>query len=490
MNYLLALASALLLILAFPNFNLTWLAPVALAPLLIALAREPRPGRRFLLGGAFGLVFWFGIVYWIQFVLAFHGGIGNPGGWAVFLLFCIAKALHTGLFALLAGILIRRWWAAPAVAALWVTLELSFTFTFAWSVLGNAGVGMSLPMRLAPYTGVWGLSFVFAMMSTVLALAFLRRPRLELAWVAALPLLALLPPLPEARRGNDAAALIQPNVSETEQWTIQSLDRAEEELAALSVSAVNAAGTQHPDLLVWPEVPAPFYYDEDPRFRERMNALARATHTWLLLGVVGHTAEGAPLNSAELISPEGTPVSRYDKIKLVPFGEFVPWPLGLIARHISTEVGDFAAGQRVVVSAAGAHKIGAFICYESAFPGLVRRFAANGAEVLFNISNDGWFGRSAAREQHLQLVRMRAAENRRWILRSTNDGITASVDPAGRVRMALPKYERAATQTGFNYIAAQTFYSRHGDWFAWSCALASAILLALSRAGSPTHRRP
>src|SRR5262249_21902774 len=156
-------------------------------------------------------------------------------------------------------------------------------------------------------------------------------------------------------------------------------------------------------------------------------------------------------NSAVLLSPEGKALTRYDKIKLVPFGEFVPWPLGALAKHISTETGDFESGTRVVVSPVGAHKIGTFICYESVFPHLVRQFAANGAEVLFNISNDGWFGKSAAREQPLRIVRMRAAENRRWILRSTNDGITAAVDPAGRLRMSLPSYVRAAAVAQFNF---------------------------------------
>ncbi len=123
LNWLLALASAALLVLAFPRFDIVWLAPVALAPLLVAVARERRPGRRFLLGWGAGVVYWFGVCYWIQFVLAFHGGLGDAAGWAVFLLFCVAKALHMGVFALLAGILMRRWWAAPAVAALWVAIE-------------------------------------------------------------------------------------------------------------------------------------------------------------------------------------------------------------------------------------------------------------------------------------------------------------------------------------------------------------------------------
>ena len=154
------------------------------------------------------------------------------------------------------------------------------------------------------------------------------------------------------------------------------------------------------------------------------------------------------------------PVSRYDKVNLVPFGEFVPWPFGF-ANKISTEVGDFAPGQRVVVSPVGDHKIGTFICYESVFPNFVRKFAADGAEVLFNISNDGWFGKSAAREQHLSMVRMRAAENRRWILRSTNDGITATIDP-GRpgARRRCRRMCEAAVVTGVQLSAATRPFTR------------------------------
>jgi apolipoprotein N-acyltransferase len=490
LNYALAVVSGLLLMLVFPGFNLAWLAPVALTPLLVALGRESRPGRRFLLGAVFGAVFWFGVVPWIQFVLAVHGGLGAAGGWAVFLLFCLAKSVHTGLFALAAGILLRSWWAVPAVSAAWVTLELAFTYSFAWVTLGNAGIDMSLPLRLAPFTGVYGLSFVFMMMATALALAILRRPRLQMAWLLALPLLVLLPPLPEERSGTSTAVLIQTNIPETERWTTTSLDQIEQELSALSLKTALVADARHPDLLIWPEVPAPFYYDEDPQFRERMNQLAYATRTNFLLGVVGHASNGAPLNSAVLISPEGKAVSRYDKIKLVPFGEFVPWPLGLVARHVSTEVGDFEAGTRVVVSPVGTHKLGAFICYESAFPDLVRKFAANGAEVLVNISNDDWFGRGAARAQHLGLVRMRAAETRRWILRSTNGGLTASVDPSGRVRMVLPRYVEAAASPEFNYLQSRTFYTEHGDWFATGCAILTAACLVVSRGGSLKRRHP
>jgi apolipoprotein N-acyltransferase len=201
--------------------------------------------------------------------------------------------------------------------------------------------------------------------------------------------------------------------------------------------------------------------------------MARA---YLLIGVVAHTPEGAPLNSATLISPEGVPLSRYDKVNLVPFGEFVPWPFGF-AKHISTEVGDFAAGRQVVVSPIGEHSLGTFICYESVFPNFVRKFAAGGAEVLVNISNDGWFGKSAARMQHLSIVRMRAAENRRWVLRSTNDGITATIDSAGRLRGSLPLFTEATSYTGFDYVSGQTLYTRWGDWFPLVCAAFALLCL-------------
>jgi apolipoprotein N-acyltransferase len=310
------------------------------------------------------------------------------------------------------------------------------------------------------------------MMAAALALAVMRRPRMQLAWLAVLPLLILLPALPEARQGTETAVLVQPNVSESEQWTPDSLDQTTRELSELTLKTA-AAGKQPVALLVWPEVPAPFYYFEDQRFRERINQVAITSRASFLLGVVAHTSTGAPLNSAVVVSPAGASLTRYDKIKLVPFGEFVPWPLGSMAKHISTEVGDYASGTEVVVSPVGNHKIGTFICYESVFPHLVRRFAERGANALFNISNDGWFGKSAAREQHLRIVRMRAAENQRWILRSTNNGITAAVDPAGRVRLALPSYARAAIPAEFNFLEHQTFYTRHGDWFAVLCALAS-----------------
>lgn len=477
LNLGLAAASALLLILAYPHFGLAFLAPVAISPLVLASALEKRHGRRFLLGWVSGVIYWAGACYWIQGVLEAHGSMSGPGSWGAFALFSVVKALHTGVFALFAGLLMPGAWAILSVPALWVAVESTHRWLgFAWLGLGNAGIDMGLPMRLAPWTGVWGLSFIFAMTGTAAALIALGRPRKQLAPVLALPLIAILPHLPEPRRGAETAVLVQPNISEDAEWTPEWVEDMHRRLDSLSTGSLEQ--NQGAGLLVWPEMPAPMYYYENARFRERIDSLARKTKTYLLLNVVPHNNEGAPLNSALLISPEGRPVARYDKMNLVPFGEFVPGIFKMLVEKVSSEAGDFAAGERQVLLPAGNHLIGAFICYESVFPNFVRKFARQGADLFVNISNDGWYGDSAARHQHLEIVRMRAAENRRWILRATNDGITSTIDPAGRVYVNLPSHQAAAAGTSFSYIDSLTFYSRFGDWFVWLCAAGTVAALA------------
>lgn len=460
----LSLLSTLLLILIFPRFDWTWLAPIAIAPLLVACERESSWRRRFVNGWIAGAVFWGVVCYWIQFVLEVHGGMGFWGGWGTFLLFALYKGLHLSVFAVLAGFLMPKPWAIPAIAALWTGIERTHgPLAFAWLDLGNAGIGMPAPMRLAPILGVYGLSFVFAMTGCAVASIVLRRPRRELAWLAVLPALYLAPALPTAATGEQTALVVQPNIDTEAQWTVESLAALERRLALLS----RARGV---DLIAWPEAPAPFY-PSSPDFRAFIAGVARDSRTHFLLSGVLRNEQGAPLNSALMVNESGTIVDHYDKINLVPFGEYVPPLFGFVNR-ITNEAGDFVPGNRLVTFSVYGHKVAAFICYESAFPDFVRQFPRAGAEALFNLSNDGYFGGGAGREQHLSLVRMRAAENRRWILRATNDGITAMIDPAGRVTDTLPQYREVSAKMQYNYIAEQTFYTRHGDWFAWGCLLA------------------
>ncbi len=481
------LLSAAMLVLLFPRFSFVWLAPVALTPLLIACAREARWQWRFALGYACGIAYWFGLCNWIQWTLAHHAGVSGAVAWFLFGLFCLAKAAQMGVFAAVAGVMMRSRYALPAVAALWVATEWTHSYTgFEWLNLGNAGSDMSIPLRVAPLTGVWGISFTFALMSAAIASIILRKSRLRNLWLLPLPLLVFLPEVPNAEQGNASAILLQPNIDDETEWTPALVSQTEQQLTLLSMSP--ALSRDHPvDLIVWPEMPAPFEVS-DADFMGRVAAIAKASHSSVLTGVIGRAADGAPLNSALLMSPDGNVVSRYDKVHLVPFGEFLPWPFAAITKKVSAEAGDFEPGSRVIASPVDGHKIGVFICYESVFPSYIREFAATGAEALFNISNDSWFGKSAARYQHLQIVRMRAAENARWILRATDNGITTVIDPAGRIVRATQQYAELAARFQYRYRQDQTFYTRHGDWFVALCAIFAATVL--TSAVLPARRRP
>jgi apolipoprotein N-acyltransferase len=470
-HFVLAALTGLLLQAAFPPLAQSWVAPFALAPLLIASAQARSWWQAFLFGWLAGIVYWFGLCIWIEFVLQAHGGLPEWLAWLSFLLFSILKALHLAVFSSLASSLMHRSFAVVAVPLLWVGLERTHgTFGFAWLALGNAGVDMSYPLRLAPFVGVYGLSFLLALLATALACVALRRPRL---WLLPLALLLLLPLLPRIREGEPApesTLVVQPNVDPELEWTEAYRRSFEAHLIRLSMAV-----PVH--LVVWPELPAPLYFFEDPEFQGAARNLAiRQRH--FLFGTVAYTANREPLNSAVLLGPDGNVAGRYDKIYLVPFGEFVPRAFSWVNR-ISHEIGDFAPGASVEVMQAGdAGRLGVFICYESAFPHLVRQFARNGADVLFNLSNDAYFGRSAAYRQHLSLVRMRAVENHRFLVRVTNDGITAVVDPAGRIRARLAPYRATAAIMPYGRIQDTTFYTRHGDWFAWS-ALGLGVAFSL-----------
>ncbi len=478
LNWILALASAGLLMVLFPRFSFVWVAPVALTPLLIACAREDRWRWRFALGYAAGFVYWFGLCSWIHDTLAKYAGVGPPVAWALFVLFCLAKAVQTGIFAALAGRLLRSPIALPGIAALWVALEWTHSWTgFEWLNLGNAGNNMSVVLRLAPFTGVWGLSFVFALMSAAIACLILRMPRSRIAWLLVLPALYLLPDIPAPERGNAAAILVQPNISDDAEWSAALVNSTERQLEMMSLSpALSRIGDT--DVIVWPEMPAPFYL-EDAHFTGMTSSIAQASHAAVLTGVVARATDGSPLNSALLTRADGRMVSRYDKVHLVPFGEFVPWPFGLVTKKVSAEAGDFEPGKGVVVSAVGGHRVGTFICYESVFGSYIRQFALAGSEALFNISNDSWFGKSAARYQHLEIVRMRAAENHRWILRATDNGITAAIDPAGRVVRAAKEYEELAGRFQYRYRQDLTLYTRWGDWFVVLCTVITGVAFLL-----------
>jgi apolipoprotein N-acyltransferase len=193
-----------------------------------------------------------------------------------------------------------------------------------------------------------------------------------------------------------------------------------------------------------------------------------------------------PLNTALALSPQGAPRGRYDKIELVPFGEHVPYAwLFSFAGKLTAEVGDFVPGRRyALLEGPQQSKIAALVCYEAGFPGLVRKLTSRGALALVNLSNDGWYGDSAARAQHLLMARMRTIENDRWMLRATNDGITAVIDPHGRAEVFEGK-RRAVYAARYGLRTSETLYTRFGDWFAYLAVAWSCAVVALSRRKNP-----
>ena len=236
----------------------------------------------------------------------------------------------------------------------------------------------------------------------------------------------------------------------------------------------------NPPLLVWAENPAPFFFTRDPIFRNAMENMARQTHAMVIVNaIVPLDAAGNTItNSAFTLDPDGREVSRYDKIHLVPFGEYVPgWALPGLVRKITSDVGNFIPGSSYPVAQSPGGGIGVFICYEAIIPQLARKLVAGGAGVLVNISNDAWYGDSAAAYQHLEMARLRAIENHRYLLRATNNGLTTLIDPYGRVREESPRYQRLAMPAYFNFETRQTFYTAHGDVFAWLCAAVGGLML-------------
>lgn len=527
--WLLVGLSLLLQVLIFPLPGLYFLSWVAFAPLIVALLRarpagaleidgsvhlrSATPWQAFLLGYASGILWYAGTCYWIYDTMHEHGGLSVAAAALALFLFCLYLGLYHGLFGLLVGLAAgpgrdnRR--ALLAVPFLWVAVELARTRVtgFPWDLLGTAQVDNISLSRIAMWTGVYGISFEIMLVNVAVAAAFLvprkRRNTLLLAAVAAAAVLQagrlVDAPVLAADR---AALLVQQNIPVDENWTRETFERTLRELTDLSAkaeastsSSSNATESAHGkvDLIVWPESPAPFF-TSDPLFREPVSEMARATHSWVVTGAIGSAPAGqsgtstgasapAVFNSAALVSPTGGWTARYDKVHLVPFGEYLPFPwLFSFAGGLTREVGEFKAGTSRTPLHAGSMPLGIFICYESVFPDEVRQFVNNGAEVFVNISNDGWYGDSGAYAQHLNQTRMRAIENDRWILSATDTGVTASIDPYGRTVARLPRKARAALVAPYTLTSVTTFYTQHGDWFAWLCAIISAGAL-LTRFG-------
>jgi apolipoprotein N-acyltransferase len=520
--WLLVVLSTILQVLIFPLAGLYVLSWLAFAPLIVALLRArpvgvlemdgstnlraAKPGQAFLLAYVSGILWYAGTCYWIYNTMHEHGGLSVLAALLALFLFCLYLGLYHGLFGLLLSLAVgpgrdnRR--ALLAAPFLWVAVELGRERItgFPWNLLGTAQVDNISLSRITTWTGVYGVSFEIMLVNVAVAAAFLvprkKRTTLLLASLAAAAVLQAgrlvdAPAIP----ADHAALLVQENIPVDENWTRDTFERTLDELTDLSekssVSKSSASRETKPgsgsvDLIVWPESPAPFFTN-DPLFREPISQMARKAHSWVVTGAIGSApamqsgrSTSQVFNSAALVSPSGDWTARYDKVHLVPFGEYLPFPkLFAFAGGLTKEVGEFSSGGSRAPLDAGSTQLGVFICYESVFPGEVRQFADEGAEVFVNLSNDGWYGDSGAYAQHLNQTRVRAIENDRWILSATNTGVTASIDPYGRTVARLPRKERDALVAPYALTSVTTFYTRHGDWFAWLCAIISAGALLM-----------
>ena len=497
-----------------------------LAPLLWAVLSSqetdaPKPLRRaFLISYASGVLWYAGNCYWIRDVMRQYGDMPPLAPELLLIGFSLVLGAYWGLFGLGVALLRKatnsNGLALAAAPIFWAGLELAASriTSVPWDQLGYSQVDNALVNRLAPWTGVYGITFLLVAVNALIAAGLVLRLNSKrylfgaagvIAAAAGVAGLLDQPPRPSTQA---TAVLIQPNldVGGTSFWSDPAeWNRHMAEFAKLAgeqcksyIAGIPQTGASmgevvcpphptHPDLVVWPESPAP-YFESDPRFQQAVAQIAKEAQSPLVIGAYGmdfHPEAGwNQYNSAIVMSPSGLRVGRYDKIHLVPFGEYVPYSrLLFFARKLTGKVSRFDRGEDRKVFRLGtqdgiSHRYGIFICYEDVFADEVRQFAQLGAEVLVNISDDGWYGDTSAPWQHLNMARMRAIENRRWLLRDTNNGITAVIDPDGRVRQSIPRHAEDALPAEYGFNRDTTFYTAHGDVFAWCCAILGLVAAA------------
>ncbi|MCC6730281.1 MAG: apolipoprotein N-acyltransferase [Chthonomonadales bacterium] len=499
----LVVLAAALATLAFPPADQGWLAWFALAPLLLALRGPKRLGAALGLGYLFGVLHWGGTIPWIGTTVVDWSG--TPLGWAAWV---GLTAIEAGWFAL-AGALTwaigrRSSGAARAlgIAAAWTLTEwlrAQGRLSMPWSLLGYTQYRWLPVIQVADLCGVYGISFLVVLTSAALAEALCpagpgRRGRLT-APLLAIALIAVSLGYGGWRLARPAVgeplrvALIQPDIRDR-RGAIRDPVTDLALFASLSTRAGRGA-----DLVVWPEGIAPRDVFADPRTRAGFAAIARATGAYQLVGTGTYDTAGRAYNAACLFAPDGAIVGRYAKQWLVPFGEWMP-ARPLFERfesvfHFGME--DTAHGGRQPPLRAGRARIGVLICFESIFPEMARRYAAEGANLLACITNDSWGGRSAAPAQHMAMTAFRAVETRRWTVVAATTGVTGIVAPSGARREA-PPFQVATLAGTAGLLDARTPYVRLGDWLAAACAALATAALLLPRCPAPERperrRRP
>lgn len=487
---------------SFPGI-FAWFCPA----LLFSSILGARARVAFACGFFHGFLFVITCVPWIADVLSVHGGMSLAAGWGVLLLIAVVWAASVGLATWAIQRLSLRSFSLALFGApfLWISTEVFRAYlpeiSFPWGLLGYAPAENSALLQLTTLTGIYGLSFLAAAFNALLVWSDCRdgagsRRRFAIlgAVIVAMVLACWIGPrfVPRAE-AHHLTRVVQPNFPENTQYVGDWYAEHQADLAGLQKLSLHPSlGAQQPDLLIWPEAPAPFSF-QDPHFGPYISRLATEFGHPVIVGVIEwkpgrEVINGAerntlfPYNSAAMLNAFGQKTFGYDKIHLVPFGEYEPFPfIHQVVTSVSEEVGGFHKGkQRTVGKFPNGNTFSVFICYETIYPGEVRDFAHLGAQLLVNISNDGWFGKSEAAEQHVRMARVRAVENRRWLVRDTNSGITASIDPYGNVMRVMGRDIRDSADLPYDFRADTTLYTQFNDWFAWMCVGISAILVLMA----------
>jgi apolipoprotein N-acyltransferase len=487
--------TTLLLIFSFPNFELYPLAWIALVPLLVVIARRPSPFKAFILGWATGSVFFYVTCYWLTYSMIHYGGVPTVVAYLLLIPGALVVGVFHGAFASLTAFAIRKWgnfaillapifWAAFEWVRLGVTGQL-------WNALGYSQAYQPHLIQPARWGGVYLISFLIVAINAAVALLVLSRTRWTIA-AAVLTTLAVAFVMYDAAftsvivdyvySVNDDVRVVavQPNVPMTIVKTADELKELRERHVLLSMNGLKRLGDHPgPRLVIWPESPMNFTYASDKSFQEFVADFTRENHTSLLFNSLEPAPNDGAYNSALFVNEEGRVISQYDKIRLMPFGEYVPLPQWLPGASLITGlVGEFTPGSHYTLMPFGAHRrAGVFICIESAYPWIARRLTSEGASVLINVSNDGYLGPTAVMRQHLANAIFRAVENGRPVLRVTNSGVTAYINSRGAVQDLTRPFEADVRVWSVDHsYSHDTGYTDHGDLFVELCAVITLLV--------------
>jgi apolipoprotein N-acyltransferase len=432
----------------------------------------------------YGITYWLVSIPWIVGTLETYGGLSRPVAVGSLALLCTYLGLYYAIFVAVGSWLWRRvpeslLWSLPA---LWVSLEIVrgwFISGFPWNLAAYAWTDVAGALALSGWVGAYGISFLAVATNVAVAL-LLSRPRgrrqvtrsvVVLAVVAVLLVLGSFSAptaYPDASGGT--VKIVQPNTPILQTWDSELVSQGYRRLLDLSARACESES-----LVVWPESAAwPFLLDRDAHLRADVERLNEAG-CWLLLNSISRD-DGKTFNSAFLFGP-GVAGRRYDKIHLVPFGEYVPFGGVLpFVRRLARAAGDFSPGLERRQLAWNGEELGMAICFEIVFPGEVAARVRDGATVLVTITNDGWYGDTAAPWQHFRAARFRAAENRRPLIRAALTGVSAFISPLGEVEQILEVGEEGILEASVSGRGSLSPYSR----FPGLVPLASWLLLAFA----------